>query len=136
MDPKGKCRAPEHGVPCDTPLFSNNKSGYCAWHFHLSKKTPGAPAGRRGRKPKTQPEAKTQAENRPRAERTPPQQTNGQAPPQIHSEALSGNGNSGDPRHSRRIPVEISEFAMDAIWVRLNAEEKAKLLFPRENAHA
>jgi hypothetical protein len=64
-----------------------------------------------------------------------PQQTNGVKPEiQIHQlppvGLLNGNG------RNHKVLCSVSELAMDRIWAKLDAEEKAQLLFPTETQPA
>lgn len=70
-----------------------------------------------------------------RSDKTPPQQTNGQAPIKVHLPPVAL---ASPAACNVKVTCSVSELAMDRIWTRLSPEEKAQLLFPTETepAHA
>ncbi len=125
-----KCRAPEFGIACNKTLGLTNNSGFCSQHYYYSKKDPKNYQATPQRGPKLKADAPGDA----------PQQTNGHAQIKINLQPVVIAQGEGipvatiAPNGAYRVACQVSEWAMDRIWLRLTPEEKAQLLFPAEPA--
>jgi hypothetical protein len=117
------CRANEvDGYSCATTIGEACKSGFCAKHFHLSKRSLAPPT--RKRKGLT-------SEDRAYVRRKTSGPLIGHVTPAgtnvLDELNLNGNG---------RVVRSITRRSMDLIWSKLSNEEAADLLFPAETTHA
>lgn len=139
-----RCGAPKFGIVCDAILAENNKSGFCSKHFYYSKKDPkdyqhlrkadASPKGNAAQQSNGAPH--TPGDHNGDGRRDVARHVSLSTSPNLPPVAITNNGNGNGNGHGKiasdgayLVPCQVSEWAMDRIWLKLMPEEKAELLF-------